>query len=356
MKRKIYLDNIRWTTVVLVMIYHVIYIFNNLGVPGGLGPITKAAWPNALLYFVYPWFMVLLFTVSGMCSWYELKSNPDLKAFTKKRTIRLLLPATAGLFVFQWIGGLFNLMNAGSLQLMPKAILYPIAALSGTGPLWFIQELWLNDMILALLVKLGFNRFRERFSRPSWLLWILFGLGLWGSSFVLNAPVITVYRFGIYLWAFLFGYFYFSHADVISFLQKFAVVLSAAACVCGIGYTWYYWGQDYTSSAVLESFFTNLYCTLAVLAVLGGFKAWADRTNRFCSWMSQNSYGLYIVHYMCLLIPCYYLKQTALPAGLIYLLALLSVFGISPIVYEILRRIPVVRLLVLGITRPKKAG
>ena len=28
--RKIYLDNIRWITVVLVVIYHVIYIFNGV--------------------------------------------------------------------------------------------------------------------------------------------------------------------------------------------------------------------------------------------------------------------------------------------------------------------------------------
>lgn len=30
--RKNYLDNIRWITVVLVMVYHVIYLFNSQGV------------------------------------------------------------------------------------------------------------------------------------------------------------------------------------------------------------------------------------------------------------------------------------------------------------------------------------
>ncbi len=35
--RKIYLDNIRWATVLLVMCYHVFYMFNAAGVMGGVG-------------------------------------------------------------------------------------------------------------------------------------------------------------------------------------------------------------------------------------------------------------------------------------------------------------------------------
>ena len=34
--RKIYLDNIRWMTVLLVLIYHVCYMFNGVGILGGI--------------------------------------------------------------------------------------------------------------------------------------------------------------------------------------------------------------------------------------------------------------------------------------------------------------------------------
>ena len=34
--RKTYIDNIRWATVLLVLIYHVCYMFNGVGVPGGI--------------------------------------------------------------------------------------------------------------------------------------------------------------------------------------------------------------------------------------------------------------------------------------------------------------------------------
>ena len=36
--RKLYLDNIRWVTVVLVVIYHVIYMFNGVQPFGVIGP------------------------------------------------------------------------------------------------------------------------------------------------------------------------------------------------------------------------------------------------------------------------------------------------------------------------------
>ena len=39
--RKYYLDNIRWVTVVLVVIYHVLYMFNGEGILGGVGKITS---------------------------------------------------------------------------------------------------------------------------------------------------------------------------------------------------------------------------------------------------------------------------------------------------------------------------
>ena len=36
-KRKFWIDNLRWVTVLLVLLYHVIYFYNNKGVFGGVG-------------------------------------------------------------------------------------------------------------------------------------------------------------------------------------------------------------------------------------------------------------------------------------------------------------------------------
>ena len=38
--RKLYIDNIRWITVVLVVLYHVIYMFNGIETFGVIGPFS----------------------------------------------------------------------------------------------------------------------------------------------------------------------------------------------------------------------------------------------------------------------------------------------------------------------------
>ena len=52
--RKYYLDNIRWMTVVLVVIYHVIYMFNGVQLFGVIGPFSKVQYQDVFLYLVYP--------------------------------------------------------------------------------------------------------------------------------------------------------------------------------------------------------------------------------------------------------------------------------------------------------------
>ena len=76
--RKSYLDNLRWVTVVLVVIYHVFYMYNAEGIAGTLGKITNldVQYYDVYQYIVYPWFMLLLFIVSGASARYALDKRP----------------------------------------------------------------------------------------------------------------------------------------------------------------------------------------------------------------------------------------------------------------------------------------
>ena len=55
-ERKHYLDNIRWITVLLVIVYHVFYIFNCSGVISNLN-IQGIPQMDTIEIFMYPWFM-----------------------------------------------------------------------------------------------------------------------------------------------------------------------------------------------------------------------------------------------------------------------------------------------------------
>ena len=102
--RKCYLDNIRWITVVIVVLYHVFYMYNAEGVLGGVGQITKLSTQpyDIFQYLVYPWFMPVLFIVAGISSRLYLEKHTN-KEFIKSRTTKLLVPSTIGLFVFQFM-------------------------------------------------------------------------------------------------------------------------------------------------------------------------------------------------------------------------------------------------------------
>ena len=154
--RKPYIDNIRSSTVLLVMIYHVCYMFNGVGVLGGIPNAQSIPAFDALAYVVYPWFMVLLFVISGISARYSLQKR-TVKQFLKERAVKLLVPSTLGLFVIHWITGYLNLKMGGALLYIPTALVYPISVLSGIGPLWFIQMLFVFSCILALLKKIDKN-------------------------------------------------------------------------------------------------------------------------------------------------------------------------------------------------------
>lgn len=82
--RKYYIDNIRSLTIILVVIYHVIYIFNSIVVDGVIGPITNTHLLDGVQYILYPWFMLILFIISGMCAKYYLENHSE-REFVKAR-------------------------------------------------------------------------------------------------------------------------------------------------------------------------------------------------------------------------------------------------------------------------------
>ena len=158
--RKTYIDNIRWMTVVIVVIYHVFYMFNGEVTSGVIGPFTPVQYQDVVQYLVYPWFMLLLFVISGMSARFYLNGHSD-KEFLKSRTTKLLVPSTIGLFVFWWILGYYNMMIGGAFENMsavPKTLLYVIMAVSGIGALWYIQLLWVVSLFLLFIRKIEKDR------------------------------------------------------------------------------------------------------------------------------------------------------------------------------------------------------
>ena len=349
--RKHYLDNIRWITIVCVVIYHVIYMFNGEATAGVIGPFGKVQYQDVIQYILYPWMMILLFIVSGMCSRYYLE-NHSIKEFIKSRTTKLLVPSTIGLFVFGWTQGYFNLLLSNAFDKIdaPKPVLYPIMAISGTGVLWFIQLLWVFSMVLAIIRHFEKGKLYEFCGKSNILAILALVIPVYASSFILNTPVILVYRVGIYGTTFLLGYFVFAHDEIIEKISRWNIPLIISSVILAIVYLYTHFGDNYAENPTFNSIPAIVYAWSACLAILGSTYKWYNRKTKVSTFMTKRSYGLYVFHYLPISASAYALtKYTDLSPILIYLIVLICGFAGGFILCEIMSKIPFIRWAVLGI-------
>ncbi len=381
MERKHWIDNLRWVTVLLVLFYHVFYFYNNKGVFGGIGGFGEypeyKQYQDIVMYILYPWFMMLLFLVAGISSRYALEKM-SASRFLGSRALKLLVPATIGLFVFQWMTGYFNTQVAALAQgtdlfadipeTVPNGIKiiikYFAYSLSGIGPLWFIQDLWIFSLLIVLIKKLDKNdRFWNWCGKANIPVIILLGVLIWLASQTLimnprkDSPdgLYNLYKPLAYFVPFLMGYFVFSHDAVQERVKKMHwPMLICAVCAC-VALCWTGWGQDNTTPQFLSGWLNCLYAWLMILAMLGCFKAWFDKTNKFATYMTQSSFGIYVMHYLVIASLGYMMKMyTNLAPWMMYVILFVAVMTIPFALYEIIKRIPFIRWCVLGMKKKTK--
>ena len=358
--RKTYIDNIRWITVALVVIYHVIYMFNGVTLYGVIGPFSDHQPQDMYQYIVYPWFMVLLFTISGMSARFYLNRHTD-KEFIRSRTHKLLVPSTLGVLAFGWVLGYYNMLISGSFDdplPVPAPIRVLIMCVSGTGVLWFIQLLWFYCVVLVLVRKIDKDRFYGICGRSNCIVLTMLTVLVWGAAQVFNTPMIVVYRIGIYGITFFIGYFVLSHDEVMERLGNRWMLFSLLAIGLGIAFVYRFWGarMPYPEHEVLDTLLCNAYAWFATLGILAFMKKFGNFENGFTKWMSVRSWGLYVFHYLFIAISAWYLHVYAptMPPLAVYLTVGVSGFAGAFLLYEIVKRIPVVRWLTLGITNKTK--
>lgn len=356
-QRKHYIDNIRWITVSIVVIYHIIYIFNCSGVISNIN-VQGIAILDTFLIFVYPWFMNLLFVIAGMSSRYSLSKRTN-KEFIKDRAKRILIPSIVGIFVYGWINGYitnqYTDMFGNQMDLIPGGIKYLIKYLifcmMGIGPLWFCHVLFLGSVLLVFVRKIDKNeKLLELGSKIKvWMLIPLFFV-VWGSSNILNMPLIEVYRFGIYLLMFLVGYYIFSNEKIMEKLEKYSIYLMLLTCIVGVIYVIKYYGKNYTDSNILKNAITNAYSWLAIISILSFGKKYLNFNNKISSYMTKNNFSIYALHYMVVVILGYLtVTYLNLPFIFNYLIILVGTIIILPILIEVVRRIPILNKLILGV-------
>lgn len=370
--RKHYLDNIRWITILLVVIFHIFYYYNNIGIEAmfaGAEAYTGAVSIAGLYqYFVYPWFMLLLFVVAGISARMALKKRTN-REFLRARVDKILVPSTLGVLAFGWIGGYVIYLHTAGANLPPEvpAFVRAIIVLScGIGALWFCHVLFVAVLVLMLLRKLLGCFGVDDDKACAWIEgrtagWVAFGAVMvilyfifWGGSHILNMPLITAYRNGIYIPAFLAGFYIFSSEKVIEKLKKAVLPLLILCIGTGILYMTRCYGQAYSDVKVLSRYDLNLYAFCMILFILGAGARFLDFSNKLTEYMRKCCFGIYVFHIPVMLVINYLLIGKSLPLPVVYLVELAGALMISLLLNETVRRIPILRYWILGIRSTKK--
>jgi len=349
--RKYFIDNIRSITVIIVIVYHVAYLFNSAGVVSNIGEAGIPAF-DTLCYFVYPWLMTIMFLVAGISARYALQKR-TVKQFLRERAQKLLIPFIGGIFLLGWITGwitdqYYNILSGNDV---PAFIKYFVFCILGMGPLWFNLELLIISMVLLIFYKIDKNdRLTALAGKANIFVLLALFLPFWGSSFLLNTPFITVFRNGIYLFVFLTGYYFFSQERIIEILAKFRFPLLIAGIILGIIEISYFYRQDFSDDSFLQHPLTTVYSWIMMMAILGCSQKYFNKTNKLMVYIRSRSFLWYLCHYPIMVFTAYILTSVFnLPFIFNYILLLAVAFGATIIFCEIIRLIPVLRYLLFGI-------
>ena len=359
--RKHYLDNIKWIVQILVVLYHLFFMYASTGIalPSVYGQITKEpfVFGDIYQYAVYPWFMTVLFIVSGITSKIYLDNHTD-KEFVKSRTTKFLVPSTIGLLVFGYVQGYLNMsLSEGafdSVKAAPAFVQYLIMCVSGTGVLWFLQVLWVLSIVLVVVRKIEKGHLWKVCSKTNTVILLLLAVPFYGAGLILNTPVITVYRFGLYGIAFFSGYFIFSHEEVISRIKRYLPLFAILAAATGIAFCSMNYGENYATAPVNRTIVYAFFAYYMSVTVLASAAKFMDFRTDFTSWMSKRSFGIYVFHYLGLsAVAVFIAGKITLPAVVIYILSAVAAFGGALLLNAIISRIPFFRWAILGIKKGK---
>ncbi|WP_414049612.1 acyltransferase family protein [Macrococcus animalis] len=338
--KKYYIDNMKSFVIILVVIFHVIASFssNNSvlnyhaeGIP----------WFDAIGYLLYPWFMILMFIISGMTAHYSLRKRTS-NQFMVDRIKFVLIPFIIFQLTFgaitSWFSFEVNNM-VDKLSELPDSVINVIRVMNGMGPSWYLLQLFITSFIFWLVLKfINLEKYRDKLSSLNILVIILLVIPIFISA--QYGYILYTFRFFLYTLAFFLGYLIFSNEEILSLLSKHSIMLSICSIVLGIIQMTMYWGKSYM--VIVNEPMVVLFSWFSVLAVLGLFYKYVNSTNQTAIFLSQYSYGIYLFHFLPLTIGAYLIDIFHVHLYLRYFILLLFTFIFSILFTFMIKNIPLV--------------
>jgi peptidoglycan/LPS O-acetylase OafA/YrhL len=300
--------------------------------------------------------MPLLFVIAGAGMWFALQRR-SLAAFTGERTLRLLIPAIAGMFLIvppqifvervahgEWNGGYLQFMADKVLQFQP----YPAGNFSWHH-LWFIIYLFVYVLLLLPLMA-WWKRARPQLRPGFWLFALALPLGI--NEAVLKPLYPEThnltrdwYTFIHYLLLTVYGFALASMPGVWDWLAQRRRWALGVSLTVVVGLFAMFRAGVVEHDSVGDGVLANVFTWASLLAFLGYGRRYLSFDNRLLRWARDASYPIYILHQTVIIVIAYFVIQRAWNPGAKYWLVLISTFIVCVMLYEVIRRIALLRFL-----------
>ncbi|MFZ0932569.1 MAG: acyltransferase family protein [Syntrophobacteraceae bacterium] len=361
--RAYYLDWIRIGVILLLVPFHSAVSFTRMG-DAFIKYQQSALAMDIGLVFLSIWIMPVLFMVSGAASYYALQHKTP-KEYARERRTKLLKPFIAATLLvcapLSYLRALFIGSFHGSfLQFYPLFFTngaYPRGNFNW-GHLWFLVYLFVFTLILRpFFVRMTVERASARLVAASSIL----EKGLWIYIVVIPSMFTeTLLRpffpglqnlfwdwanFTLYLVLVFYGFVFAMNDRILDNIERirtfslvlaiFLFVVAAYLRLSGMGPVM---GRMFPAFKALMVF-------AWVFAVLGYAKRYLNRQGRFYKYLNNASFPFYIFHYVPITVAAYFIARSDLNVWLKWVVIIVLAYPSTFALYEIVKRIPVLRFL-----------
>jgi peptidoglycan/LPS O-acetylase OafA/YrhL len=349
-----FLDWLRVIAIFVLLFFHTGMIFVGWGWHiENAETLTALQFPMGIAHRLR---MPLLFVIAGAGMWFAL-GNRHGGGLIRERSVRLLLPLVAGMFLIvppqiyferlfrgQWDGGFFAFFFERVLQFHP----YPQGDFSWHH-LWFVAYLYVY--VFLLLPLMLWWRAAKKAVKPGVWLYAL-GLPLALNEAIMkplfpetHALVNDWYTFNHYFLFTLYGVLLASMRDGWDwFATRRQLSLGITLVVFGIAMLLLETGTIHRDTPA-DAFVANIFTWAALTTFIGYGRRYLSFSNPLLRWARDASYPIYILHQTVIVAIGYWIIQQPWNAWTKYAVVLFGTMAICVVLYEGIRRPPLTRLL-----------
>lgn len=295
MNRRIhYIDNLRWMTVSLLILFHASIAYNTWGEENYIffEPIKPIA---SVVTFINPWFMPLMFLLAGVSFRYSLQKR-GTAAFIRERLIRLGIPLVFGIIVLNpilsFIADKSHNGYAGGYFEHYGVYFTRITDLTGydggftLGHFWFLLILIVVSLLSCVIIKLIPKG--KTATRITGVLLSVSAIATFDIKFF-SKPLV------MFLCVYLLGYYVFSDRDFVARLSRFKWILVTLFLLSSVADVVLYIYIDGFEILNTVCYYMTFITGIPAIIAIGNDHL--DFSNWFTKFNASISYVFYIIHF-----------------------------------------------------------